>query len=185
MRPRRIRETVAALTAVLATAGVARAQPAPGGSSSPAPAPATGDAAKDDARGHFDLGISHFDREEWAAALVEFLKSRELFPTKGNTKNAAICLRKVGRFDEALDLFEALLRDFSDLSPTDHDLAQRDRRDPSRRRRQCRGRGVRRLRDPRCSEISGAHIPAPARTADGAKIEAGTPSARRSHSILS
>ncbi len=84
------------------------------------------DQNKDEARSHFELGLSHFDREEWGAALVEFLKSHELFPSKGNTKNAAICLRKVGRFDEALDLFEKLVRDFPDLSPTDRELAQKE-----------------------------------------------------------
>lgn len=77
----------------------------------------------DEARSHFDLGVSHFDREEWQAALVEFVRSRELYPTKGNTKNAAICLRKVGRFDEAVDLFQALLREFPDLSAPDRELA--------------------------------------------------------------
>jgi len=45
---------------------------------------------------------------------------------KGNTKNLAICLRKVGRFDEALDMFEALLRDFPDLPPADRELARRE-----------------------------------------------------------
>ncbi len=84
------------------------------------------DARKTEARSHFDLGVSHFDREEWPAALVEFLKSREIFVSRGNTKNAAICLRKVGRFDEALDMFEALLRDFPDLSPTDRSLAEHE-----------------------------------------------------------
>ena len=79
-----------------------------------------------EARRHFDLGISHFDRSEWQAALVEFLTSRDLAPTRSNTKNAAICLRKVGRFDEALDLFEALLRDFPDLPAADRELALRE-----------------------------------------------------------
>jgi hypothetical protein len=81
---------------------------------------------KDEARDHFELGLSHFDRQEWPAALVEFLKSREEFPTRGNTKDAAICLRKVGRFDEALAMYEALLRDFSDLTAADKELAQRE-----------------------------------------------------------
>ncbi|HSQ62825.1 MAG TPA: PEGA domain-containing protein [Polyangiaceae bacterium] len=88
--------------------------------------PAPTDAQKEEARSHFELGLSHFDREEWQAALVEFLKSRELFPTRGNTKDAAICLRRVGRFDEALDMYEALLRDFPDLAPADRALAQRE-----------------------------------------------------------
>jgi hypothetical protein len=79
-----------------------------------------------EAQQHFNLALTHFDREEWQAALVEFLKSRELLPTKGNTKNAAICLRKVGRFDESLDMFEALLRDFPDVAPADKALAQKE-----------------------------------------------------------
>ena len=78
------------------------------------------------ARSHFELGLSHFDHEEWDAALAEFSKSRELLPSKSNTKNAAICLRKVHRNDEALAMFEALLREFRDLSPTDRAIAERE-----------------------------------------------------------
>jgi hypothetical protein len=92
----------------------------------PEPPPPAADTRLAEARRHFELGISHFDREEWHAALVEFLSSRELAPTRGNTKNAAICLRKVGRFDEALDMFEAFLRDFPDLSAADRELARRE-----------------------------------------------------------
>jgi hypothetical protein len=88
--------------------------------------PQATDKQKDEARDHFELGLSHFDRQEWPAALVEFLKSRELFPTRGNTKDAAICLRKVGRFDEALAMYEALMHDFTDLTPADKELAQRE-----------------------------------------------------------
>jgi hypothetical protein len=84
------------------------------------------DQQKADAKSHFDQGLAHFDRQEWAAALVEFLKSRELYPTRGNTKDAAICLRKVGRFDEALAMYEALVHDFSDLSADDKALAERE-----------------------------------------------------------
>jgi hypothetical protein len=104
---------------LLSKTALAQTQPTPA-----APAGAPSESQQDEARSHFALGLSHFDREEWAAALVEFLKSRELFPSKGNTKNAAICLRKVGRYDESLDMFEKLLHDFSDLSPTDRTLAQ-------------------------------------------------------------
>lgn len=84
------------------------------------------DQQKTEAKSHFDQGLAHFDRQEWPAALVEFLKSRELYPTRGNTKDAAICLRKVGRFDEALAMYEALLHDFPDLSPDDKALAERE-----------------------------------------------------------
>ncbi len=81
---------------------------------------------KAEARIHFDLGVSHFDREEWQAALVEFLAGRKVLPTKGNTKNAAICLRKVGRFAESLDMFEALVREFPGLLPGERALADRE-----------------------------------------------------------
>lgn len=108
------------LLSVATAAPVAHAQPAP----VTPPATPAADSRQEDARSHFDVGLAHFDREEWQAALVEFLKSRELYPSKGNTKNAAICLRKVGRYDEALDMFEVLVRDFPDLSATDRALAQ-------------------------------------------------------------
>jgi hypothetical protein len=79
-----------------------------------------------EARRHFELGVAHFDREEWQASLVEFLQSRTILPTKANTKNAAICLRKVGRFDESLDMFERLVRDFPDLSTEERSLVERE-----------------------------------------------------------
>ena len=101
--------------ALLGLAGTAIAQPQP-----------VTDQQKADAKSHFDAGLSHFDRQEWAAALVEFLKSRELYPTRGNTKDAAICLRKVGRFDESLAMYEALLHDFPDLAPDDKAVAERE-----------------------------------------------------------
>src|SRR4051794_30920237 len=88
--------------------------------------PSTDQVTKDEARRHFEEGIAHFDREEWSAALAEFLKSRELFPTRVATKNAATCLRKEKRFDEALDMFESFRRDFPDVSPADRMFAERE-----------------------------------------------------------
>ncbi len=102
------------------------AQPAPAPPAETPPAADASEAKKDEARNHFELGLSHLDREEWSAALVEFQMSRALFPSKGNTKNTAICLRKLGRFDESLDLFETLLRNFPDLSATERTLATRE-----------------------------------------------------------
>lgn len=88
--------------------------------------PAADQATKDEARSHFEQGIAHFDREEWSAALAEFLRSREIFPTRAATKNAGTCLRKERRFDEALEMFEALVREFPDLSPADRAFADRE-----------------------------------------------------------
>jgi hypothetical protein len=81
---------------------------------------------REEARSHFDLGLLHFDHGEWSAALAEFLRARELYPTRSATKNAALCLHKESRFDEALDMFESLERDYPDLSPTDRALADRE-----------------------------------------------------------
>lgn len=81
---------------------------------------------KDQARSHFEQGLAYFDRENWGAALAEFLESRRLFPTRVATKNAATCLRKEQRFDEALEMFEAFLQEFPDAPPADKLFAQRE-----------------------------------------------------------
>lgn len=78
-----------------------------------APAEGAGDdaetRARQDARRHFERGLSLYDAGTWDAALAEFLLSRELYPTRAATKNAALCLRRLGRFDEALVMLEHLL----------------------------------------------------------------------------
>ena len=82
---------------------------------------------KAQARAHFDMGKQLSNEGTWPAALAEFLASRELYPTWGNTLGAASSLRKLGRFDEALDMFEVLLRDFSGALPADvRTAAQRE-----------------------------------------------------------
>jgi hypothetical protein len=70
------------------------------------------DGAKQAAKAHFDAGNTLLAKGEVAAALVEFQRSRALFPTRGNTLNAAIALQRLGRFDEALELYSSLPRDF-------------------------------------------------------------------------
>ena len=98
---------------------------APASASAPAsPAPAAD--PRTEARAFFESGIAHFDRSEWSAALADFLRSRALFPTKAATKNAAVCFRREGRFDEALETFEALLREFPDLAPADRAFAEKE-----------------------------------------------------------
>lgn len=101
---------------------------------------AEGDGAKDDAaekndtaekkaeaRAHFEKGRQLSGEGAWAAALAEFLASRELYPTSGNTLGAASSLRKLARFDEALDMFELLLRDHAASLSTDvRTAAQRE-----------------------------------------------------------
>src|SRR5262245_60466424 len=89
------------------------------------PAPEAAPDSKAEARAHFDRGVELARQTSWAAALAEFLASRERFPTKSATSNAIICLRELGRYDEALVLSQAYLREFPDLSAQEKAQAQR------------------------------------------------------------
>jgi hypothetical protein len=95
------------------------------GASSPAEDQGPSQAAKEEAKVHFNKGISLLRQDAWAAALAEFLLSRQIYPTRSATNNAAIALRKLQRFDEALDMFEALLREFPNIPAGERMLAQR------------------------------------------------------------
>ena len=120
------------LLAVLARATPVAAQRAKPAAPAPAPAPAApapaapSDAKKEEAKARFERGMTLFDKKVWDAALVEFLASRSAFPTRSNTQNAAICLRNLNRFDEALDMFEALVKDFPNLSPSDRSAVEKE-----------------------------------------------------------
>jgi len=92
----------------------------------PAPAAASEEQRLADAKTHFERGVEHSQRSEWDAALAEFLRSREIFPTTKATYNAAVVLRKVNRFDEALDMYEALLRDFPNLAQQEKQIAMQE-----------------------------------------------------------
>lgn len=107
-----------------------QATPAP---PTPAPAPATPatpdaatEAAKTEARRLFEKGLELLAEEAFDAAYVEFAASRKLYPTKAATKNAGMCLRRLRRFDEALDMFEALVREFPNLTAHDRALADKE-----------------------------------------------------------
>lgn len=106
------------LIILLLANGPARAQPVPrSGPDQDAEAQ-----KKEDARAYFEKGLLLFDEEAWDAALAEFLRSREIYVTRAATKNAAFCLLKLKRFDEALDLFERLL-ELPGLSAADKQVA--------------------------------------------------------------
>src|SRR4051812_920169 len=108
-----------AMLALLVRTTPAAAQRRPPAKPAPAPSPAppsaspgSSDAKKDEAKARFERGMTLFDKKVWDAALVEFLESRAAYATRSNTQNAAICLRNLNRFDEALDMFEALVKEF-------------------------------------------------------------------------
>jgi hypothetical protein len=69
--------------------------------------------ARTDAKAFFDAGNDLLARGDVAAALADFQRSRALFPTRGNTLNTAIALQRLGRFDEALEVYLTLPRDFT------------------------------------------------------------------------
>ncbi len=131
--------TIAALAASLALSSIAGAQDAsppkdPPAKEAPPPPPAGEEgapkqvdaAAKADAEAHFKKGLVLLGEEAWAAALAEFLRSREIFPTRTATNNAAVCLRKLKRFDESLDMYVTLLREFPNMPEDRKSAAQKE-----------------------------------------------------------
>lgn len=127
MRPAAIAlSTALALASSVASPWRALAQVAPS-EPVPTPTPSPEDSTKAAARAHFDQGMKLLGEDAWDAALAEFLATRALAPTVRNaTNNAARCLYKLQRYDEALDMYEALLREFPDQSEADRLVALRE-----------------------------------------------------------
>ncbi len=68
----------------------------------------------------FKRGVALFQAGDIEHALDHFLRSRAAFASSKNTINAAICLDKLGRYDEALEMYEeALTRFASELDEKD------------------------------------------------------------------
>lgn len=140
MQPRLV--ALALVVAVALLAALAPAQPAsspsrpapPGLAAPAAPSgsvapPAAGSAKpsadealekkKQQAKQHFLKGLEFVQNENWDAALAEFLASRDLYPTRVALENAAICLRQLKRYSEALDTYTELLERFGKSLPPD------------------------------------------------------------------
>lgn len=83
--------------------------------------------AKAEARAHYEKGLERVSADAMAEALAEFQQSRRLYPTWGATSSAAVCLENLKRFDEALDLFEALLKELSNTLPAEKKAAVQQR----------------------------------------------------------
>jgi hypothetical protein len=78
------------------------------------PQPGALEAAKEE----FRKGVVLFEAGDLEVALDHFRRSRALFPSHKNTINMAVSLDRLGRHDEALELFEEVLTRFNaDLSP--------------------------------------------------------------------
>jgi hypothetical protein len=89
----------------------ARAQPPPDVAKPPA-SPERAAAGVDDlarAKELFHKGVRLLEAGQLEQALEAFLKSRDVYPSGKNTANAAVCLEQLGRYDEALEMYEELL----------------------------------------------------------------------------
>ena len=134
-RRRRLARVGLALAFVATCAAPAFAEPLPVPPATPADTPKPADAPKsadnpasDETEGpnpanrpeseeHFNRAMQLYQEEAWTAALAEFLRSRALYPTRNATNNAAFCLRKLARYDEALDMYESMMREYPNMSP--------------------------------------------------------------------
>jgi hypothetical protein len=93
--------------------------------------PAADEARKNEARAHFQRGLELSDDQAWDAAYAEYVTSIALYPTKAATKNAALCLRMMHRYAEALDMIESFTR-FPNLTDADRTFADREMQDLKR-----------------------------------------------------
>ena len=88
------------------------AQPPPEPEPKPKPAEQS-DAALTAAKEQFRQGVALIAAGDFEAALDRFLRSRAAFPSGRNTLNAALCLDRLGRFDEALEMYEEVAARFA------------------------------------------------------------------------
>ena len=68
----------------------------------------------DNAKALFDKGVTFFEAGNTERALDYFLRSRDQQATVDNTLNVAICLARLERHDEALQMYETALADYAD-----------------------------------------------------------------------
>ncbi|WP_437525302.1 PEGA domain-containing protein [Sorangium sp. So ce726] len=69
------------------------------------------------ARAHFDRGVAHFDRQEYREALDDFRRSLGHKRTRNAMGYAASCLKQLGQYDDALEQYEAMRREYPKLPP--------------------------------------------------------------------
>ncbi|WP_437320560.1 PEGA domain-containing protein [Sorangium sp. So ce385] len=81
------------------------------------PAPPAAPSAREMAVDRFVKARAFYERREWSRALAEYLAARQLYASWAATSGAAVCLKQLGRHDEALEMFEELLRNFGHRLP--------------------------------------------------------------------
>jgi hypothetical protein len=94
--------------------------PQPAASASAAPSgSAASDSSLEDAKRLFRQGNELRRAGDCQKALEFFVRSRAIVPSMQNTLNSAICLDQIGRFDEALEMYEDVLTKFGEQLDTD------------------------------------------------------------------
>ncbi|WP_159397156.1 PEGA domain-containing protein [Sorangium cellulosum] len=90
------------------------ARAAPPAAADKAPQPAvSGDEAE--ARAHFEAGVAHFDKQEYREALEAFRRSLWLKKNRNSMGYIASCLKQLGQYDDALEQYEEMLREYPSL----------------------------------------------------------------------
>jgi len=75
-----------------------------------AAAPAYAESSRDSARRHYDEGQALFRAGAYEAALAEFRAANSAMPNPITLKSQAECLERLGRYDEAVAMFEQYLQ---------------------------------------------------------------------------
>jgi hypothetical protein len=76
---------------------------------------------------HFNKGVAFFDKEDYAAAAVEFLESFKLKAHWAVRYNIGVCYQKTGRPVDAIEQFELYLQEGGDEVPPDREAEVEER----------------------------------------------------------
>ncbi|WP_187345747.1 PEGA domain-containing protein [Sorangium cellulosum] len=96
---------------MLLDAGAKAAPPAPPGK---APHAATS-SEEAEARAHFEEGVARFDKREYREALEAFRRSLWLKKNRNTMGYVASCLKQLGQYDDALEQYEEMRREYPKL----------------------------------------------------------------------
>ncbi|WP_437758972.1 PEGA domain-containing protein [Sorangium sp. So ce1389] len=68
-----------------------------------------------EARAHFEEGVARFDKQEYREALEAFRRSLWLKKNRNTMGYIASCLKQLGQYDDALEQYEEMRREFPQL----------------------------------------------------------------------
>ncbi|WP_437930595.1 PEGA domain-containing protein [Sorangium sp. So ce291] len=92
------------------------AMAAPPGKTSPDKAPQAAVSSEEaEARAHFEAGVAHFDKQEYREALEVFRRSLWLKKNRNTMGYIASCLKQLGQYDDALEQYEEMRREYPKL----------------------------------------------------------------------